>query len=92
MDIMNYGLGDKYEQLKKFSDRPPVKKDIIDRDRIKPLLSNLYKNDAETGGRPNFEPVFMVNFVFLQSLYVLIDEVMKIELHSNVSFMIHGLS
>ena len=43
MDIMNYGLGDKYEQLKKFSDRPPVKKDIIDRDRIKPLLSNLYK-------------------------------------------------
>ena len=44
-------------------------KDIIDWDRIKPLLSDLYKNDTEKGGRPNFDPVFMVKIMFLQSLY-----------------------
>ena len=43
MDIMNYGLREKYEQLKKFGDRLSDMKDIIDWDRIKPLLSDLYK-------------------------------------------------
>ena len=52
MDIMNYGLREKYEQLKKFGDRLSDMKDIIDWDRIKPLLSDLYRNDTEKGGRP----------------------------------------
>ena len=62
-------------------------KDIIDCDRIKPLLSDLYKNDTEKGGRPNFDPVFMIKIMFLQSLYGLVDEAMEIELYSNIRFM-----
>ena len=87
MDIMNYGLHERYEQLKKFGDRLSEKKDIIDWDRIKPLLSDLYKNDTEKGGRPNFDPVFMAKIMFLQSLYGLVDEAMEIELYSNIRFM-----
>ena len=51
MDIMNYGLHEKYEQLKKFGDRLSDMKDIIDWDRIKPLLSDLYRNDTKKGGK-----------------------------------------
>ena len=87
MDIMNYGLREKYEQLKKFGDRLSDMKDIIDWNEIKPLLSDLYKNDTEKGGRPNFDPVFMVKIMFLQSLYGLVDEAMEIELYSNMRFM-----
>ncbi|MCL4480605.1 MAG: transposase, partial [Candidatus Thermoplasmatota archaeon] len=87
MDIVNYGLREKYEQLKKFGDRLSEMKDIIDWDRIKPLLSDLYKNDTEKGGRPNFDPVFMVKIMFLQSLYGIVDEAMEIELYSNIRFM-----
>jgi len=87
MDIMNYGLREKYEQLKKFGDRLSDMKDIIDWDRIKPLLSDLYKNDTEKGDRPNFDPVFMMKIMFLQSLYGLVDEAMEIELYSNIRFM-----
>jgi IS5 family transposase len=87
MDIMNYGLREKYEQLKKFGDRLSDMKDIIEWDRIKPLLSDLYNNDTEKGGRPNFDPVFMVKIMFLQSLYGLVDEAMEIELYSNIRFM-----
>jgi len=87
MDIMNYGLREKYEQLKKFGDRLSDMKDVIQWDCIKPLLSDLYNNDTEKGGRPNFDPVFMVKIMFLQSLYGLVDEAMEIELYSNIRFM-----
>ena len=86
MDIMNYGLREKYEQLKKFGDRLSNMKDIIQWDRIKPLLIDLYNNDTEKGGRPNFDPVFMVKIMFLQSLHDLVKEAMEIELHSNILF------
>ena len=56
MDIINYSLREKYDHLKKFCDRLPNMKDIIEWDRIKPLLSDLYKKDTEKGGRPNFDP------------------------------------
>jgi len=52
---------------------------------IKPLLSDIYKNGTEEGGRPNFDPVFMVKIMFLQSLYGLVDEAM--EICSNIRFM-----
>jgi len=68
MDIMNYGLRKKYEQLKKFGDRFSDMKNVIQWDRIKPLLSDLYNNDIEKGGRPNFDPVFTVKIMIPESL------------------------
>lgn len=68
MDIMKYGLREKYEQLKNFDDRLSYMKGITDWNRIKPLLSDLYKNYTEKGRRPNFDPVFMMKIMFLQSL------------------------
>jgi len=44
MDIMNYGLREKYEQLKKFGDRLSDMKDIIKWDCMKPLLSDLLQS------------------------------------------------
>jgi IS5 family transposase len=84
---MNYGIREKYEQLKKFGNRLLSMKDIIDWSRIKPLLSDLYKNDTEKGGRTNFDHVFMIKIMFLQSLYGLVDEAMEIELYSTIRFM-----
>lgn len=54
--------------MKRFGDRLSGMKDIIGWDRIMPLLSDLYKNDAERVGRPNFDPVFKMKIMFLQSL------------------------
>ena len=42
MDIMNYGLQEKYEQLKKFGDGFSDMKDIIDWDRIRSRLSSSF--------------------------------------------------
>ena len=63
MDIVNYGLREKYDQLKGFGDRLSDMKNMIDWDRIKTLLPDLYSNDTERGGRPNFDPAFMVKIL-----------------------------
>ncbi len=76
MDIMNYGLREKYEMLKKFDDRRSDMKDLMDWDLIKPLLPDLYRNDKYKDGSLNFNPVLTVNILFFQSLYDLVDEAM----------------
>ncbi|MHB1621772.1 MAG: hypothetical protein ACYCR9_00950 [Cuniculiplasma sp.] len=68
MDIVNYDLHEKYDQLKKFGDKLSDIKDMIDWDRIKPMLDDLYNNHTGVGGGPNFDPVFMAKILFLQSL------------------------
>ncbi len=63
-------------------------KTIIEWERIRPLLADMYTNDTEKRGRPNFDPVFMIKIMFLQSLYGMVDnEAMEIELYSNIRFI-----
>ncbi|MCL5679346.1 MAG: hypothetical protein M1301_03880 [Candidatus Thermoplasmatota archaeon] len=50
---MSYHLCEKYEKLKKFGHRLSEMKDSMDWDRIKPLISDLYKNETEKGDRQN---------------------------------------
>jgi len=40
----------------------------------RPILTDLYTNDTERGGRPNHDPVLMVKLLVLQSWYGLGDE------------------
>ena len=46
MDLVNYGLRDRYEQLKKRGGRLDDIKRIIDWDGLRPLLKDLFTNDT----------------------------------------------
>ncbi len=87
MDMVNFGLKEKYEELKKFGDRLSDVKNIIDWESLRPLLKDLFTNDTDKGGRPNFDEILMVKILFIQSLYNLVDEAMEIELYSNIRFI-----
>ena len=87
MDIVNYGLREKYEELRKVGNSLSGMKDVIDWEGLRPMVSDLYRNDTEKGGRPNFDPVFMMKVLFLQSVYNLADETMEKKMHDRVSFM-----
>lgn len=87
MDIVNYGLHEKYDQLKKFGDKLSDMKNMIDWNQFRPILDDLYRNDTQAGGRPNFDPVFMVKIMFLQSLYGLVDEAMEREIYDRISII-----
>ena len=54
------GLSELYKEIEALGDPLTVISDRIDFERIRPMLSNLYENDTEKGGRPNYDPVMMV--------------------------------
>ena len=63
---MNYGIREKYDQLKKFGDRLSDMDKMIDWESFRQILSDLYENDTDRGGRPNFDPILMVKVLFIQ--------------------------
>jgi len=40
--------------------------------KIRPIISDLYENDTEKGGRPNRNPVLMIKILLLQRWYRLL--------------------
>ena len=87
MDLVNYGLREKYEQLKNHGDTLSAMKDIIDWESLRPMISDLFHNDTEKGGRPNLDPVLMLKVLFLQSIYGIVDEIMEREMYNRIDFM-----
>ena len=61
--------------------------DRIDFSRIRTILSDLYENDTEKGGRPNYDPVLMVKILLLQQWYNLSDPQIEREIGDRISFM-----
>ncbi len=55
----------------------------MDFERIRPILSGLYDNDTDKGGRPNHDPILMVKILLLQQWYNLSDPQVEreIDLH-----------
>ncbi|WP_393971620.1 transposase [Oxyplasma meridianum] len=77
MNIMNYGLQEKYDQLKRYGDILHNMKTIIDWDKIRFILNDLYANYTKKGGRPNYDPVLMVKILFLHSVYGIVDNTIE---------------
>ena len=61
--------------------------DRIDFERIRPILSDLYENDTEKGGRPNYDSVPMVKILLSQQWYNLSDPQIERETRDRTSFM-----
>ncbi|EQD28386.1 transposase IS4 family protein [mine drainage metagenome] len=77
MNIVNYGLREKYEEFSKFGDRLAEMEKLVDWEAFRPMLADLYRNNTDLGGRPNNDPVLMTKTLFLQSTYNLVDEAME---------------
>ena len=61
--------------------------DRIDYERIGPILSSLFENDIEKGGRLNYDPVLMVKILLLQQWYNLSDPQVEREIRDRISFL-----
>ncbi len=87
MDFVNYGLRERYEQLKKRGDKLAEIRNVIDWESLRPLLKDLFTNDTDQGGRPNYDEILMVKILFLQSIYNIVDESMETEIYDSVRFI-----
>ena len=87
MNLLQTGLSELYRNVENLGDPLSGIGDRIDFERIRPILTNLYENDTEKGGRPNYDPVLMVKILLLQQWYNLSDPQIEREINDRISFM-----
>ena len=87
MNLYHTGLSELYREIEALGDPLTGISDRIDFERIRPILSDLYENDTEKGGRPNYDLILMVKILLLQQWYNLSEPQVEREIRDRVSFM-----
>lgn len=60
------GLSELYKEIETLGDPLTGISDRFDFERIRPMLFDLYQNDTEKVGRPNYDPILKVKILLLQ--------------------------
>ena len=76
-----------YYEVKIFGDPLTGISDCIGLERIRPIMSDLYGNDIEKDGRPNYDTVLMVKILLLQQWYNLSDPQVERRSVNRISFL-----
>ena len=87
MDIMNYGVSEKYKEYARYGDSLHEMGEKTDWDSLRPIFLDLYVNDTVNGGGPNIDPIIMVKVLFIQFIYNLVDEQVEKEMQNHIDFM-----
>ena len=87
MNLYHTGLSELYKEIETLGDPLTGISDRIDFEKIRPILSDLYENDTEKGGRPNYDPILMVKILLLQQWYNLSDPQVEREIRARISFL-----
>ena len=66
MYLYHTGLSELYREIEALGDPLTGISERIDFQRIRPILSDLYENNTDRGGRPNYDPILMVKILLLQ--------------------------
>jgi len=62
----SYLLRRAYDKVAKHGDRLAKADPLIDWEKFRPIVSGMYRNGSERGGRPNTDEVVMVKLLVLQ--------------------------
>ena len=68
MNLLQSHFTEWYKGIESLGDPLTGISDRIDFERIRPILSDLYENDTEKGGRSNYDPILMVKILLLQQM------------------------
>jgi IS5 family transposase len=86
MAFDNFFIQQAYERVKKLGD-PLIEFDqMIDWERFRPIISQIFADKSQTGGRPNTDEVQIMKILFLQALYNLSDPQLEYQLCDRLSF------
>lgn len=66
---------------------------MIDWDKFRPIVADMYDNHTEKGGRPNYDEILMVKLLVLQAWHGLSDPELERQVTARISFYeISGIS
>ncbi len=82
----SYLLRQAYRKVKKLGDRLARVDGLIDWEAFRPIVSGMYANGTERGGRPNVDEVVMVKLLVLQQWHGLSDPELERQVADRLSF------
>jgi len=84
--LVGFGLQEAYKQMAKLGDRLGEIESMMDWTAFRPILSGMYANKTERGGRPNIDEVLMLKLLVLQQWYGLSDPELERQVADRLSF------
>ena len=84
--LLEEALKEKY-RTNAINDPLVFAKDAVGWSVFPSILKDLYHNDTDKGGRPNIPIITMVNVLFLQSMFNMVDEQTETLIRDRISFM-----
>jgi len=87
MNLIQSNFPEWYKEIKKLGDPLTRISGPIDFERIRNILSDLYENGTEKGGRPNYDPILMIKILLLRQWCTLSDPQVEREIRDRISFM-----
>lgn len=85
--LITFALRKKYESMEKVGDPLADIGCLLDWERFRPFLSDMYDNKSEKGGRPNYDEILMIKVLILGQWYGLTDKALEREISDKISFM-----
>jgi len=82
----SYMLRVAYSKVEKLGDRLAKADQLIDWDAFRPIISGMYRNDTERGGRPNLDEVMIIKMLVIQQWYGLSDPELERQVDDRLSF------
>jgi IS5 family transposase len=82
----DYFLDQEYRKIVRLGNKLGEVRDIIDWDKFRPILSDMYHDNKETGGRPHNDEVLMVKMLVLAGWHGLSDYEVELLATDRLSF------
>ncbi|MCK9593896.1 MAG: IS5 family transposase [Methanoregula sp.] len=85
--LLDFALEERYKRVVELGDKVAEFDTLIQWDRFRPIIGDLYTNATEQGGRPNFDEILMIKLLVLQSMYGLSDPELERQANDKISFL-----
>ena len=81
-----YFMNKQYSRVKELGDKLAEIDPLIDWEFFRPIVSGMYDNRSERGGRPNIDEIVMIKMLVLPSWYGLSDPELERQANDGISF------
>ena len=85
-NFVSYYMNLYYEDNVAPQDQLPKIERLVDWEKFRPIIAQLYRNKTSKGGRPNMDEIVMLKYLVLQSCYNLSDPQLEFQLKDRISF------
>jgi len=85
--LTQFALNKAYERVEKLGDKLIEANKVIDWNKFRPIVADMYDNHTKKGGRPNYDEILMVKLLVLQAWHGLSDPELERQVADRISFM-----